>query len=177
MKRILYVVLIIIAVLCMSLKSEKGSSVDSLEILQIKNENLLPILDSIVSHEKLCVYYTPDLYFSIRSLILNDTITEFQVGAFGSMLIEFGDNNYKGCFKHKGHWFFVEGQELNKALFAKTNQKKAFVFYKPAWETNNGEIILRVIEDDIFSFWIYYYVNNKLIFREMYDPYCKNQCN
>jgi hypothetical protein len=156
----------------MSLKSGLDGRIGCIEVLQIKNENLLPILDSIISHEKHCVYYTPNLYFSIRSRMMNDTISEFQIEAFGSILIEPADH-YRGCSEYNGHWFFVVGQELNETVFIKTNQRKTFVFHKPEEITSDGKILLRVIEDDTFSFWIYHYVDDEFFLREKYDTYCK----
>lgn len=165
---------IIFIAFCTSLKADNDPRIDYLDILQINNEKLLPILDSIIKHERSCVYYTPSLYFSIGSRTVNDTVTEFQIGAFGSILVELGDSYYKGCFEHNGHWFFVRGEELKETVFIKTNQKESFAFYKQDGITSDGKIILRVIEDDTFSFWIYYYADAEFIFKKMYDPYCKS---
>jgi len=164
--RTLFVLLLFNIIFCMSLKAEK---IDSVAIVQIKNKNLLPILDSIVSYEKQLVYYTPKLYFSIRSRIIDDTLIEFQIASFGSILVEIGNNDrYKGCFEHNGHWFFVTGQEFNESVFIKTNQKKAFMFRKPVEYTSDGRMILNVIEDDRYSNWIYHYVNDDFILEVMW---------
>lgn len=171
--RSIFYILIVVSVFSTSLKSETNKRVGHIEILQIKDSNLLSILDSIVSHEKHCVYYTPDLYFSVCTRIMNDTITEFEIGSAGSILIESDNNYYQGCFEYKSHWFFVKGQELTETVFAKTNRKKAFVFDKPNRITSGGKIILNVIEDDRFSFWIYQYVDGMFSLKEMYDFYCK----
>jgi hypothetical protein len=172
--RISLIILIVATFFCLSLKVERDNHIEkSLTILQIRNEHLLPILDSIISHEKHCDYYTPKLYFSIRSQTINDTIIEFQIGALGSMLVELGDSHYKGYFKHNGHCFFVEGQELNETVFIKSNQRKAFVFYKSEEITSDGKILLRVFEDDTYSFWIYHYIDGDFIFKEMYNFHCK----
>lgn len=122
--RILHVLVIfmLVAVPCSSQKIEKNSHIDSLTVLQIRNKKLIPILDTILKHEICCGYYSPKLYFSIHDRIINDTISEFQIGAFGSMLLDI--NYYKGCFKHNGHWFFVTGQELNESVFIRTKKKK-----------------------------------------------------
>jgi hypothetical protein len=166
---------IIFIAFCTSLNADNDPRVDYLNVLRINNEELLPILDGIIKHERGCVYYTAKLYFSIRSRTVKDTITEFQIGAFGSILADFGNNEYyKGCFEHNGHWFFVEGQELNESIFIKTNQKESFAFYKPEGITSDGKIILRIIEDDTFSFWIYHYIDAEFTFKEMYNTYCKS---
>lgn len=164
---ILYILLAIIAVFCMSLKPKEIKHIDYVEILQIKNRNLLPILDSIIDHEKHCVYYRPDLYFSINSRTENDTIT-VHIEGFAFLIKK---TDYKGCFEYKGHWFFINGQEIYKNVFAKTNKKKAFEFHKPAYITDDGKLVLVVYEDDSFCYWIYYYINNEFIFNMMYDPY------
>ena len=174
-KIILFVSLIIVVncAFCFLIKTENDGRHGKVEILQIQNECLLPILDSIIIHEKKCTYYTPELIFSIHSRIVNDTTTEYNIGSIGSWLVDFGDNQcYKGCFEHRGHWFVVEGQVLDSTVFKKTSEKKDFVFYKPEGETENGKIILYLIDDDTYSFWIYDYSDNMFIFKEMYDPYC-----
>ena len=47
------------------------------------------------------------------------------------------------------------------------------LFYKPSEITSDDKILLRVIEDDTFSFWIYHYVDDEFTLREMYNTYCK----
>jgi len=171
--RILYILILLIAVIffCLSLKAEKDNRIKgSLAILQIKNEKLIPILDSIISHEQQCVYYTPELHFSIHSRRVNDTIIEFQIEAFG-LLIEPADYN-KGCFEHNGHWFFVTGQELNESIFIKTNQRKKFLFHKDHYYKSDGQLVLVLIEDDTYSMWIYHYIACNFVLKEMYAPYC-----
>ena len=176
MKKIIAFVLFIVVVISaffVLLNSDNDGRLRNVRILKIRNESLLPILDSIIIHERKCAYYTPELIFSIHSRIVNDTTTEYNIGSIGSWLVDFGDNQcYKGCFEHRGHWFVVEGQALDSTVFKRTSEKKDFVFYEPDGETENGEIILFLIDDDTYSFWIYDYSDNVFIFKEMYDPYC-----
>lgn len=178
MKKILYCVVVIItsaliAVICTnSCRADQVSELRKVVVLRITNEDLLPILDSIIRHEKNCEYYSPDLYFSIHKRVVNDTIAEFQIGGIGSLLVDLGRDYYKGCFEHEGHIFFIVGQELDPTLFTNTNEKKEFSFFKSGWVTDKGEIILLDIEDDRFSYWIYDYVDGVFCFEEMYDTYC-----
>ncbi|MBR0501257.1 MAG: hypothetical protein IJJ72_09730 [Bacteroidales bacterium] len=173
-KTILFVLLFIVvfSTFCYLFKSDNNSRVGYVSILQIKNKSLLSILDSIISHEKQCAYYSPELIFSIHSQVVNDITTEYQVGAIGSWLVDHGGNQYKGCFEYKRHWFFVEGQDLDSTVFKTTAEKKEFIFFKSDEKTREGDLILNVIDDDTFSFWIYDYTDNVFLLKEMYDFYC-----
>ena len=170
-KIVIYVLLIIAVVVSTSLKSSKDYHIRQLDILKINNESLFTILDTIITQENQRDYYTPALLFSINCRMVNDSVTEFQIGAFGSELVDLGNHYYKGCFEHAGHWFLVKGKEYATTVFAKTCEKKRFMFYKPAEITKSGDIVLRVIEDDSYSYWIYHLVGHKFLFKELYDPY------
>jgi len=160
------------AILFVSIESENDSRKESIDIIHVNDRVFLSILDSIINHEKQCVYYSPDLIFSIHNRKVKDTIIEYQIGAYGLALIDFTNNNYKGCFEYDGHWFVVEGLILDEQVFVKTDKKKEFVFYKPYGVFENGSNYSRVFEDDIYSFWIYQYIDHLFIFKEMVDYYC-----
>lgn len=181
MKKILCGIVVIIASCCIAVgcnnrrKTDQVAAPRRVVVLKINNEKLLPILDSIIRHEKNCAYYSPDLYFGIHNRIVDDTLTEFQIGGIGSILADLGKDYYKGCFKYDGHWFFVTGQSLDKTVFANTNDKKEFVIYKTDWVTKKGEIVLLDFEDERYSYWIYHYDGKVFYFKDSSDTYCN--CN
>lgn len=149
----------------------KKSSKDCLSLIQIKNEKLTIILDSIIYHEMACDYYRPDLMFSIHTQIIENT-NALMIGAIGFSTIKLG--NEQGYFEYRGHSFIVYGQHLDDAFFAKTDKRKAFAFYKPhncSGKVESNELILDVIEDDSFSFWVYEYIDGDFIFQAIHT-YC-----
>ena len=155
--------LLTVVSLCLSLRLEAVSHTAYLEVLEVKNKNLLPILDCIIKHEQQCVYYTPNLIFNIYSRNLNDSIDEVQIGAIGSILtrLELDEK----CFEYAGHLFLVEGYK--NSLFINTNRKEQISYYI---ETND---VVTNYDDDTYSFWIYHYISDRFFFRDMYDTYCK----
>lgn len=163
MKTFYFLLLLTVVSLCLSLRLKAVSRMAYLEVLEVKNKKLLPILDSIIKHEQQCVYYTPKLIFNIYSRKLNDSIDEVQIGAMGSILtrLELDEK----CFEYAGHLFLVEGCE--NSLFTNTNKKKKISYYI---ETN--DVVINY-DDDTYSFWIYNYINDRFFFRDMYDTYCK----
>ena len=167
---LLIITIIATAFFCL-IEIDKSNQVGDIAVIQIRNKNLLPILDSIIIHEKQCDYYTPNLIFSIQSRRVNNN-TEYQIGSVGSWLIDFGSKNYYGCFEYKGHRFVVGGQKLDSSIFTETTEIEQFVFLKPNENFKNGGTVLNVIDDDTFSYWIYNYTDNKFIFKEMNDTYC-----
>lgn len=120
MKTYYFLLLLTVISLCLPLKLEAVSHTAYLEVVEVKNKNLLPILDSIIRHEQQCIYYTPKLIFSIYSQKLNDSINEVQIGAIGSILTSV-DLNAK-CFEYAGHLSLVNGNK--KSIFTNTNNKK-----------------------------------------------------
>ena len=160
----LYILLLVSIIFCISLKPKKDNQVDYLNILQIKNENLLPILNSIVKHEKSCVYYTPELIFEIHIQKHNNFIVELQIRAIGSVVEK--SDMHKGCFEFEGHLFLVCGKKYN-TIFKKTNKKRTI----SCVTLKNGEVLE---EDNTFSIWVYHYTNEDFIFKELYDMFCKS---
>ncbi len=178
MKKILYYLVVIVTVSFVAVSCKKSCRPDQavalrkVTVLKITNENLLPILDSIIQHEKKCVYYSSDLVFSIHRQAVNDSIAEFQIGGIGSMLVDLGEDYYKGCFEHKGHTFLVVGQDVDTTIFADTDEQKEFRIYKTDWVTDRGETVLIDFEDDQFSYWVYHYLDSSFYLKILSDTYC-----
>jgi len=164
--RIIILLVIFKSVFFISSKADDWNySLDSLELFQVKSDDLLLILDSIIKYEKQCVYYTPKLLFCIHPRIINDTIVIVQIGSFGTILTK--SEMYKGCLEFEGHLFFVWGNEYGSIL--KNTKKKEPIYY---YECKDDEIV--VFEDDTYSIWIYYYYNENFIFIKRWDNYCNS---
>jgi hypothetical protein len=145
--------------------SLKNLSDDTLELLEVKNEKLTTILDNIISHERGCDYYSPDLLFAIHSQFINDT-NILLIGAIGLETIKLG--NELGLFEYQGHLFIVYGHRLDNTLFATTNKRKNMSYHIPRKNKyfENQELTLGFIEDDTFSFWYYEFNEGDFIFLE-----------
>jgi hypothetical protein len=162
--RILFIIIIFAFLLTPLKASEVFLSSDSLEIVQIRNDKLMLVLDSILMYEKQCVYYTPELLFSIRSQNYNDTVTVLQIEAFGTLKLK--NDRDKGCFEYGGHLFFVKGNGYN-AIFKGTNKKKHIDYYIK--EKN----VIYPFEDDSHAIWIYCLYKNEFIFVKLWENSCK----
>jgi hypothetical protein len=151
--------------------AEKKPAKDCLSLLQIKNEKLTIILDSIINHEMTCDYYSPGLILSIHLQVIDGT-NIVQIETIGLEIFRIGDE--KGYFEHRDHLFLVSGAYLDESLFVKTDKKKSITYFQP---NNNDSVesdklILDIIEDDSFSFWVFEYINGDFIFQEIHT-YCE----
>jgi len=143
---------------------------DTLELLEVRNEKLITILDNIINHEIGCDYYNPDLLFAIHSQFINDT-NILLIGSIGIETTRLG--NELGCFEYQGHLFIVYGYWLDNTLFVATNERKKMSYHIPSKDIciENQELTLEFIEDDTFSFWYYEYNEGDFVFLEK-STYC-----
>lgn len=126
---------------------------DSLQILKVKNKQVLNILDSLIEHDKSCDFYDTNLVY---------TVYIQPTPHYGKYLISFSSShkitkwgNEVGCFVTNQHVVIVHGV-FNKALFKKTSYKKMFSFYQPQdGVDSNGNIIIDIYEDDTYTQWDY----------------------
>lgn len=169
MKRLILPIIVLLTIITVSFEPQIGNRVQYLEILHVDNKLLEPILDSIIEYDSHCDYYSPDLMYDIRVRSFKDTVDEYYIAAFGLVLFDMGDNYYNGCFEHKGHWFVVKWEEQSKTVFSNTNQKKEFILDNAEEKDKNGNMVLRLYEDDSFSFWIYHCVHNIFFLKEKYE--------
>lgn len=164
---------VILIALCFSLTTlaEKKSSKNCLSLIQIKNEKITIILDSVINHEMTCDYFSPGLIFSIHLQVIDGTDV-LQIGSMGFEKIWIGDE--QGYFEYREHLFFVSGAYIEETLFVKTDKKKSFTYFQPynSDSVESDELILDIIEDDSFSFWVYEYINDDFIFQEIHT-YCE----
>lgn len=130
-----------------------------LPVLNMQNQSLIKIIDSIIQHEKKCDYYNENLLFSIHLQEISEGSLDIQIESIGNKIVQLG--NEKGCIEHKGHLFFVSGV-VNSDLFSKTRKTKNITYYEPKSGMNpkTEEPILDVIEEDRFSIWVYNYVDD-----------------
>lgn len=127
--------------------------------LKIADKDICPILDSIVSHEKECEYYSDSLMFSIH---IRNSENKFFISIesiMDSNIVQ-GLNPY-GYFYFKDHLMFVDGETCQE-LFLKTKETKLFQYidYDPAYQEK--EEVIQVYTDDSYSQWLYWYINGKL---------------
>jgi hypothetical protein len=152
------------------LQAQHECITDSLSVVYIKNENLLPILDGFIEHEQSCDYYNSKLLFEIHSQTIYDT-TIIQVESIGYEKNRVGDE--LGGFVYRGHFFFVTGMYLEETIFTLTYKKKLCEYYQYEDDYNHEEktLLIEIIDDDSFSFYVYYYMENEFHFKELHT-YC-----
>ena len=132
--------------------------------IEVKRENFKSILNSLIQHEKICDYYSPDLLFvinikkkSVHTSILIESIDDKNIAL---------DLKPYGYFYRGNHLFLVVGDKLD-CLLSITEIKNEFEYleYDIFYEEYNdeGQRILRVILDDSFSQWEFSYSGKNLI--------------
>ncbi len=135
----------------------------ALDSLQIKDRNLIPILDSIITAEKCKDYYFPGMRFYI-----NISNNAYQISGYGRTVVS---NDLLGVFSHNDYTFIVAGDMLNPNVFGVSAQKQKIDFWKkPSYiDEKTGKIVLVSFIDDRFSFWIYHYTGVKFINTYSFD--------
>jgi hypothetical protein len=139
-----------------------------LDVVCVKKQNLLVILDSIIDSEKKCDYYSSDLLFSIS--ILNDN--NILIGSIGDRIVD--PDSKDGCFEYKDHLFFVSN--IDNRFFKKTRKKRNYVFSKSLTEFDEEGNLLVVdadewFQNDSYSYWYYTYKDDSFVF-ESKSTYC-----
>ena len=140
-----------------------------LDVVCVKKTSLLIILDSIITSEKLCDYYSPNLLFSISVLQDNNIL----IGSIGERVVD--TSSLDACFEYKNHLFLV--RNVDSRFFKKTGEKKNFVFSKSSTKFDEEGNLLVVdadewIQNDSYSYWYYIYEDNHFIF-ESKSTYCE----
>ena len=140
-----------------------------LEIVCVKNTDLLIILDSIIDYEKQCDYYSSDLLFSISVLPPDNYI---RIGSRGERSVN--KEFYVGCIEFNGHLILVD--HFDNRLFKKTGKKKNYIFSKSLTKFDeNGNLLVidsdEWMQNDSYSHWCYIYTNKRIIF-DSKSTYC-----
>lgn len=168
MKLIRYL-LILISFVSISIEAKNNTDSIKVDSLQITDEGLFVVLDSIIDHEIQCDYYSPDLLFSIWS---HDKM--LTIGSIGERIEK--DKSVLGCFKYKNHLFFVKGKCLNEYLFKRTKQKMKYRFAvsKSGIDPKTGILFIDSMDmqDDSYSYWVFNYENRHFVFKEK-QTYCE----
>jgi hypothetical protein len=161
-------------VVSLPVNAENNTDSTAVEMLQIVNEELFVILDSIVDHEKQCDYYNPNLlfYIGIHDNWIYDKM--LIIGSIGERIEN--SKSILGCFIYKNHLFFAEGKCLDDTLFKSTNQKMKYHFAisKSGIDPKTGIMFIDSMDmqDDFYSYWYYIFENGNLIF-DSKSTYCK----
>jgi hypothetical protein len=136
--------------------SANAEKLDSLNVLNVKEEGFVKVLDHILNQEKACAYYSPNLIYMVNLQSFNDSCT-VQIGSVGIRTIKIG--NEIGCFIFDGHLFIVSGGKFDELLFDQVNERKYVNFLDPKKKrkSTSGRVIITSREDDSFSFWTYQY--------------------
>jgi hypothetical protein len=156
-----------------SLISEHNKIDYPLDIVCVTNYNLFPILDSIITHEKGCDYYSPNLLFSIS--ILQDNY--ILIGSIGERIVD--TESRVACFEYKNHLFLV--RNLDKRFFRKTGRQRNYIFSKSQtrFDEETGQWSIDTAEwfqDDSYSYWYYTYENNEFIYQSS-STFCDTSSN
>ncbi|MCC8145250.1 MAG: hypothetical protein LIO93_02165, partial [Bacteroidales bacterium] len=130
---------------------------------------LYAVLDSIVSHEHRCKYYTPDLLFTIF-FTNNQSIL---IGSIETRIIQSGRE--LGCFYYKDHLFIVKGENQDTTLFSPTTKKVNNIFSESKTgynkKTDTWFLDVDAIQDDSYFYWYYWYKDEEFIF-DTKSTYC-----
>ena len=106
------------------IKTNNGTIIlkmNTVDILEIKNEQFSIMLDSIIESTTKYFFYNPELIFKIK-VYINDDLRYLVVPA-GNII---SNEKWCGMLKYKGHLFFVDKLATN--LFIKTEKKESYFF-------------------------------------------------
>ena len=142
---------VLVTVLCLSVTAQEyygNYYIGHLNVVEVEDSTLTTIIDSLISFEKQCKYFKPNLNFSI--FLHSDSFVAIE--SMNHKIVESAVN--LGCFKYRGHLFVVGGRELNINIFAFTDRKIEITYYEPT----DKDIFQ---EDDSYTAWHYKYINDQ----------------
>lgn len=151
---------------CVLVYSQHKKKEISLVQLNITNNELGTALDSIISQEKKCSYYSCDLIFGITITKTEDKVY-LVIDSLLDKNIALGLNPY-GYFYYKKHLFFVDGDKSSQ-LLDETEIERGFKYleYDPTYKTKDeDENKIFVFTDDSFSQWEFLYKDQELILKD-----------
>ena len=146
------------------------SDVHIVRELKVMNENLFPVLDSIIKMKSETTFYKNGslftMWFGLDS-IKPDLITIWAEGEKIS-----GTNHDLGLFDYKGNTFFVRGVSLDTTIFLRTKSKRKIDF-----SVNNiivqkdGTLVFDLYADKRYCVWTcrYHCDKFKLLSFESFD--------
>jgi len=135
-----------------------GQGVRQVPLVEVKNAELLSIIDSFIDHEKKCYYYSKNLYIFVTIL------QRYQVYISSETKL-WPQSEYLGCFFRDSHLVVVDGIRLDSTLFLKTDKRVTLRLYTPkrGIDPNTGLEILDYPVCGKYSDWLYFYVGGKFI--------------
>ena len=113
------ILIILLSLNCLFVYSQHKSKEANLVQLNISNNDFDSTLDSIISQEKKCSYYSCDLIFGI-TLNKRNQDTYLIIDSLLDENIALGLNPY-GYFYYRRHLFFVDG-DIASELLGKTKK-------------------------------------------------------
>jgi hypothetical protein len=164
--KIIYKILILVFLMLNSFNifSQHKEKIIELKCLEVKNEGLSLVLDSILTNEKKCTYFNNKLIFviNVKKLGKNSLL---QIESIKDKNIAIDQNSY-GYFNFKNHLFFVGG-EFSYDLFTDSKKLKKFNYldYDPRYQENNSNVVITVFTDDSFSQWEFIFVKGQFILK------------
>lgn len=133
-----------------------------IELLQIKDADMIQCLDSILSHEKRCKYYSPSLYFHISFQRPDAMFIESYNNPFTEDILE------QSCFEYHGHFFYSRHGNIScMPMFEDTGQKIRVHYFS----TSDG---FSVGFQEPGSIWKLNFQDSILKFSLVNDYYCHN---
>lgn len=140
------------------------------EFYEVKNKDLMLVLDSIMNEWKKSRCYLPEYYLEINTFPLtksngdivenpedicqNEFYWEITIRAFES--VNFVDRSSWGCLRYKNRLFVLRGRPCN-ALFSPLKKEFPFEYYR-----SSGNDIHGIFSTTIMR-WEYNYCDNKFV--------------
>jgi hypothetical protein len=146
----------------------------TLQKVECNSYELLNIIDSVLTTDKSCPYYSNSLLLSIRILQYSSSNESFQLifdtGSISQRRI-FLSNKPIGFLKIAKHICFIY-YNIPKSLFSLTKESCTFYYkyYTPPKKLKKGEVPLIFPDDDSFSSWIYDFDGSKFKLLETHQP-------
>lgn len=138
----------------------KDSNIFELTYLEVKNEQIFQILDTVIEFEKKCDYYDEDIFFVIRKEEHSPYPNSYRFGADLYLHASLELNKIEGFFFHKNHLVLVK--TVDTSLYSRHMTMQFF----------SEELRTEFFPDDRGSSWIYSYENNHFTFKKLFT-YCE----
>jgi len=133
-----------------------------LDSLEIKNMEMMIIIDSIITNERKCDYYSNNLSFGISIFKYGDTI-QFSISSDINKDIFLRDSPL-GYFCFNGHLFFIKGS-ISTDLLSYSSSKRDFTYKKRSLPKSKGHTtVIPFFEDDRFTMYVYLFTNNHFLY-------------
>jgi hypothetical protein len=140
-----------------------GENIRYINELKIINENLYPVLDSIIDTKYKVPYYKKSTFFNIWFGLDSIRLDWITFDVLGKNISGYCCD--LGIFDYKGNTFFVRGDSIDTTIFFEENRKRKIDFSKYEHHrkyTKDGNPIFDIAElRDVYCSWTYRYINGK----------------